>query len=145
MSKRWVERVARVSALLRATQQDDGSVVALRTVAAELADQSHQALHIAIVVADELLQARASELLLFAVQRFRDAVGVEEQAEIAAQLDRVLGEVAGQQAELTMTIGGRRGPGSGERVPGVLAQLTGRELDVLRLIARADRAAKPRG
>ena len=74
----------------------------------------------------EFCKARPAELLVLAIQRFGNAVCVEQQAEITAELHRVLGKLAGKQAERHPGVGverahvgsmaeqGPRMPGAGE-------------------------------
>ena len=53
---------------------------------------------------DKLIEAPATELLILAVHCFGNSVGIEQQAEIGAELRDVLGEFTGKQSILVFTL-----------------------------------------
>jgi len=57
---------------------------------------------------NEIVKASASEFLVFAIQRFGNSVGIEQQAEIMAEGHGVLGELAGKQTERHAGVGVER-------------------------------------
>src|SRR5207245_8952720 len=90
---------------LGTVQQDYSGIVFLGALATKLPDGFHELEDAAVVCGYEFRKARRAELLVLPIQRFGNAVGVEQQAEITAELHRVLGKLAGKQAE--------RNPGAG--------------------------------
>jgi hypothetical protein len=84
---------------LGAAQQDYGGIVFLGALTTKLPDGFHEPEDAAVVCGYEFCKARPAELLVVTIQRFGNAVSVEQQAEITAELHRVLGKLAGKQAD----------------------------------------------
>src|SRR5262249_57149410 len=57
---------------------------------------------------DEFGKTTSAEFLVIGIERFRDSVGVKQQAEIVAERDLVFGELAGKQAERHASVGVQR-------------------------------------
>src|SRR5712691_755783 len=93
---------------LSAAQQNDSSIVFLRAFATKFLNGFHEPGDAAIMRGHESCEAHTAEFLVLAVQRFGNPVGVEQQAEITAELHGVLGKLTGKQAERHPGVGVER-------------------------------------
>jgi len=96
------------SCALNTAQQNHGSVIFPAAGIAKRFDVFHQLERVAIVSSHEISESCAAEFLVLPIQGFGDTVGVEQQAEITAEIHDVLGKFARQQAQWRAGIGVKR-------------------------------------
>ena len=97
--KHYLKAGAASSICLCAAQKDDSRIIAESAFATELMNRFHQSRNAAIVGRQEIAKAIAPKFLVLAIQGFGNSVGIEQQSEIMAEGQSVLGELAWQQPE----------------------------------------------